>query len=52
MKTVRRIIKVICFDCYGTGLAVGGKCRTCKGTGEVERWVVEIVDEDNEAKET
>lgn len=50
MKRIRRIIMVACPDCYGTGLAVGGKCRTCKGTGEVERVVNEIVHEDDEVK--
>lgn len=47
MKQIKRIVLVPCGDCYGTGLAVGGKCSTCKGTGEVERVVVEMVHEDN-----
>lgn len=49
-KRVRRIILVPCPDCYATGLSVGGKCTTCKGSGEVERVVNEIVREDEEVK--
>ena len=45
-KTVRRIVFVPCPDCWGSGLAVGDKCRTCKGSGEVERVVNEIVAEE------
>lgn len=51
-KTVRRIVRVPCPDCYGTGLETGGKCHTCKGTKEVERVVNEVVDEGNEIKAT
>ena len=45
-RTVRRIVMVTCPDCYGTGLATGGKCGTCKGTREVERVVNEIVSDE------
>lgn len=50
MKRIRRIVRVPCPDCWGSGLSVGGKCRTCKGSGEVERVVNEIVHEENEVK--
>lgn len=51
MKRIRRIVQVSCPDCYGTGREVGGKCHTCKGRGEVERVVVEVVHDDGvEAK--
>lgn len=47
----KRMVKVTCVDCFGTGMAVGGKCTTCGGSGEVERPVVEIVHDDKlEAK--
>ena len=45
-KTVRRIVFVPCPDCWGSGRAVGGACETCKGRGEVERVVNEIVPEE------
>lgn len=45
-RTVRRVVLVPCPDCFGTGLETGGKCRTCKGRGDVERIVNEIVAED------
>ncbi len=50
MKYIRRIVMVVCADCFGTGLALGGKCATCQGTGEVKRVVNEIVHEDDEVK--
>lgn len=46
MKRIRRIIMVRCTDCWGTGRSVSGSCITCKGKGEVERVVVEIVQDD------
>ena len=48
-KRVKRIIQVNCRECWGTGKAVGEPCRTCKGKGEVDTVVWEIVADDNEA---
>ena len=45
-KTVQRWVSVPCPDCWGTGRETGGKCATCKGTGNVERVVNEIVSDD------
>lgn len=42
-KRIRRVIRVICTDCYGTGLFIVSECSTCKGTGDVERVIVELV---------
>lgn len=50
-KRVRRVVMVYCGDCWGTGKAGGGKCETCKGTGEVERIANEIVSDDEEVKQ-
>lgn len=50
MKTVRRIVKVPCPDGWGTGRETGGKCRACKGAGEIERIVNEIVHDEEVVK--
>jgi DnaJ-class molecular chaperone len=46
MKTIKRIIKVMCPACFGTGSSYhDGKkhvCEMCKGTGIVERVVNEV----------
>jgi DnaJ-class molecular chaperone len=47
MKQIRRIIKVPCDACLGTGHGIGRPCETCRGTGEVDRPVVEIIHDDN-----
>lgn len=45
---VRRLIKVTCMECLGTGHnGRGEQCKPCKGTGEVERWINEIVWEED-----
>lgn len=45
-REVRRIVLVPCPDCYSTGRTLGGPCQTCAGTGQVERIVNEIVNEE------
>jgi DnaJ-class molecular chaperone len=46
MKTIKRILKVMCPICLGVGSQYyDGKkcqCRECKGTGIVERVVNEV----------
>ena len=49
-KTVRRVVMVACTDCWGTGRAGGGKCESCKGKGEVETIVNEIVADEEGAQ--
>lgn len=43
-KAIRRRLPVPCPDCYATG-RIGNKytCANCNGTGEVERFLVELV---------
>lgn len=54
MKRIRRVVKVLCPDCLGTGFEYvkGGRkaCSTCNGNGEVERIVNEIVHDDEDEK--
>lgn len=45
-KRIRRKIYVICVDCYGTGKFLIDACERCKGTGDVEKVIVEFVSED------
>lgn len=45
-KEVRRTVKIMCSDCWGTSRTLGGKCETCKGTGQVDRVIVELVPDD------
>ena len=51
-KRVRRLVLVPCGNCLGTGTVVAKgnerKCPECKGTGNVEKWIVELVSEDDE----
>jgi DnaJ-class molecular chaperone len=52
-KQIRRLMLVPCSNCLGTGRALAKneqtKCPECKGKGEVEKWITEIVnDEVNE----
>lgn len=56
MKTVRRIVKIECKDCGGNGYRHDNsgarvRCAPCKGTGEVERVVNEIVHDDEVVKD-
>lgn len=41
---------VSCSNCMGSGIVVMNndkkKCPECKGTGEVEKWITEIVSDD------
>jgi DnaJ-class molecular chaperone len=49
-KRVRRLVMVLCSNCLGSGSVTTKndqkKCPDCKGKGEVEKWIVEIVNED------
>lgn len=50
-KRIQRIVKIDCKDCGGNGYRHDNrgervKCVPCKGTGEVETIVNEIVNED------
>jgi DnaJ-class molecular chaperone len=49
-KRIRRLVMVTCTNCLGSGTIMTKsdkkKCPDCKGSGEVEKWIVEIVNED------
>lgn len=49
-KRVRRLVLVLCSNCLGSGSVMAKseqkKCPECKGKGEVEKWIIEIVNED------
>lgn len=45
-QRVRRLILVVCMDCFGSGVLRGQTCITCKGTGEIEKHITEIINED------
>lgn len=51
-KRVRRLVMVPCTNCLGSGIVVAKndqkKCPECKGTGEVEKWITEIVVDEKE----
>lgn len=51
-KRVRRILLIICPNCSGSGYLAtkhgSVPCRDCAATGNVERWIVEIVASDDE----
>lgn len=50
-KRVRRLVMVPCNNCLGSGLIATKndqkKCPECKGSGEIEKWIVEIVVDDD-----
>ena len=52
MKRIRRVIQIQCPDCVGLGRVAGTskKCPTCKGNGEVDRVINEIVHDDDTVK--
>jgi DnaJ-class molecular chaperone len=43
---------VPCNNCLGSGIVATKnekkKCPDCKGTGEIEKWVIEIVNDDDD----
>jgi len=49
MKRIRRVIKVVCPHCLGLGqiATTHGRliCEECKGTGEVDKVITELVEE-------
>jgi DnaJ-class molecular chaperone len=49
-KRIRRLVLVTCTNCLGSGVVATKNeqklCPECKGKGEVEKWVVEIVNDD------
>ena len=51
-KRIRRLVMVTCTNCLGSGTITTKsdkkKCPDCKGSGEVEKWIVEIVNDDDE----
>lgn len=51
-KRIRRLVMVLCPNCLGTGTveAKGDerKCPECNGKGEIEKWIVEIVHDDDD----
>jgi DnaJ-class molecular chaperone len=45
-KRVRRQISCPCTACGTTGRnGKGGQCGDCNGTGRVDKWITEIVEE-------
>jgi DnaJ-class molecular chaperone len=44
------MVLVTCSNCLGRGIVTTKneekKCPECKGTGEVEKWITEIVSDD------
>lgn len=54
MKRIRRIVRIQCPTCSGLGRVAGTskKCSECKGKGEVDRVINEIVHDDEEVKTT
>jgi hypothetical protein len=51
VKQVRRLVMVLCSNCLGTGIVPmkngDKKCPNCKGKGEVEKWIVELINDDD-----
>jgi DnaJ-class molecular chaperone len=51
-KRIRRLISVPCGNCLGTGIAPAenkqNQCPHCKGTGEVQKWLIEIVNDETQ----
>lgn len=49
-KRIRRRIFVRCTNCGGSGYLTGSRghvrCPECEGTGEVEKWITEIVNDE------
>ncbi len=44
-KRIRRRYMAICMDCLSTGKVGSKTCATCNGTGEIEKYITEIVNE-------
>ena len=52
MKRVKREVTIQCPKCSGLGRKAGTNetCGTCGGNGEVSKWIVEIVHDDEAVK--
>ncbi len=50
IKRIRRPILMLCRDCVRGWIATATgptRCETCNGSGQIERWIVEVVHVDD-----